>query len=1158
MWSRRLFGGVVFAALSACGGGDSTPPVVVDAVTVSPSSLNMAPGQSVTMTATALDNTGAPISGRTAAWTTANSAIATVSATGAVTAVADGVTSITATINGRAGSAAVIVRTPVVSVAVTPATGQLTVGGAPLQLSAVPRDPAGGALTGRTVQWSSANPTIASVSSTGIVTALAAGTASILATSEGVSGTATITVAPDPCTVVRPIAVGETISNSLSANDCRIVDSTAVQRYEFVVTEPTKIEITMNSSAFDAYLFLTNASFAVIAEDDDGGVGVNARILRTIPAGRYFVVANAYDATRFGAYQLTVRTAPAACVIGRPVAISSTTDAVLSSANSCRQNDESFEDRYEVVLGAKSTLTMNLTSTAFDPVLIVMDASERVVVQDDDSGAGLNASLEVQLEAGRYTVLARGYPGETGAYRLAIAPAVNPCAVTRSIGIGQSIGSTFAVTDCALSEGGGPNRYFQRFAFSLPNTTAMQFDMVSSAVDPYLVLQNGVTEEILAENDDASVSTRNARISINLPPGQYIINTTTYNLAEIGFYQLTATGITTAGSVNVTVSPTSLSMQPGQTQQATSNVTGTANSTVNWQSSAPNVASVSSTGFIRALTPGTAVITATAQADPSRSASITVTVGQSDGTTNLDIAAMYLVQSVQQLDGRVPLVADRAAVARVFVRGSRAGLAAATVRVRIVQNASVIGTFTGTATPTLAVDEACCSANISIPLSLIRPGISVLADVDPTNTVTESNENDNAFPLSGTPQALNVVAVPPFNVRFVPVQQNRNGPLGVAQASILGVFQSAWPLSAINATVRTPLVIDYVIGSQNFDDWIRLVRDVEIARQTEGSTSFYYGLVRTRGTSGVLGLANGIPARTAIGVDEGSDFGPTESRLTFAHEMGHTLGLRHAPCGGAAGPDPAYPFADGRTGVYGMDTFNGNVIKLPNATDLMTYCPNQWVSAYNYRKVLDFRQANPNGAGVRAPTDVLMISGSVSRSSVALDPVFSVTAPAVANDETGRMIVEGFDDSDRRLFSYRFSPYAVSDAAADAEAFVVAVPVVAAVQARVARITVREMSGARGNSRVGSPANARTSQSPAADVSVVRAGGGRATMTWSSVQHPAVMVRDRATGEVLALLRNGSTDLAQFGARREIDVLLSHGIGSTSVIINPSTGAIRQ
>ena len=48
------------------------------------------------------------------------------------------------------------------------------------------------------------------------------------------------------------------------------------------------------------------------------------------------------------------------------------------------------------------------------------------------------------------------------------------------------------------------------------------------------------------------------------------------------------------------------------------------------------------------------------------------------------------------------------------------------------------------------------------------------------------------------------------------------------------------------------------------------MRDVEIVRQTEGGAHYYYGLLRTRGTSGVLGLANGIPARTAIGVDEGS------------------------------------------------------------------------------------------------------------------------------------------------------------------------------------------------------------------------------------------------------------------------------------------------
>jgi len=49
-------------------------------------------------------------------------------------------------------------------------------------------------LTGRVVGWASSNPAIATVSATGLVTGVAAGAATITATSEGKSGTAAITV----------------------------------------------------------------------------------------------------------------------------------------------------------------------------------------------------------------------------------------------------------------------------------------------------------------------------------------------------------------------------------------------------------------------------------------------------------------------------------------------------------------------------------------------------------------------------------------------------------------------------------------------------------------------------------------------------------------------------------------------------------------------------------------------------------------------------------------------------------------------------------------------------------------------------------------------------------------------------------------------------
>jgi hypothetical protein len=80
-------------------------------------------------------------------------------------------------------------------VAVTPASVSLAVGGTQ-QLTAAPKDASGNVLAGRAVTWASSAPGVASVSGAGLVTAVAAGTATITATSDGKSGTAAVTVNP--------------------------------------------------------------------------------------------------------------------------------------------------------------------------------------------------------------------------------------------------------------------------------------------------------------------------------------------------------------------------------------------------------------------------------------------------------------------------------------------------------------------------------------------------------------------------------------------------------------------------------------------------------------------------------------------------------------------------------------------------------------------------------------------------------------------------------------------------------------------------------------------------------------------------------------------------------------------------------------------------
>ncbi|PYP77701.1 MAG: hypothetical protein DMD25_08530, partial [Gemmatimonadetes bacterium] len=189
--------------------------VPVAAVVVSPATAALPVGGTVQLTVTLSDANDNTLTGRPVAWSTSAPTVATVSRSGLVTGKAAGSATITATSEGKTGSAAVTVTlVPVASVVVSPATLTLPVGSA-AQLIVTLKDASGRTLTGRPVAWTSSAPTVATVSPSGLVTANVVGAATLTATSEGRSGTSALTVlapsssgsVPDP--TLLPVASGQ-------------------------------------------------------------------------------------------------------------------------------------------------------------------------------------------------------------------------------------------------------------------------------------------------------------------------------------------------------------------------------------------------------------------------------------------------------------------------------------------------------------------------------------------------------------------------------------------------------------------------------------------------------------------------------------------------------------------------------------------------------------------------------------------------------------------------------------------------------------------------------------------------------------------------------------------------------------------------------------
>ena len=169
-------------------------PVPVQTVVVTPASRSLYIGQTVQLTAGARDSAGNGLTGRPVTWSTSAPTVAVVSTQGNVVAVAQGTALISATVEGKVGTATITVsQVPVQTVSVTPATGTLLVGQT-VALAASARDSAGNALTGRPVAWSTSAASVATVSAQGVVTAVALGTVMITATVEGKPGSAALEV----------------------------------------------------------------------------------------------------------------------------------------------------------------------------------------------------------------------------------------------------------------------------------------------------------------------------------------------------------------------------------------------------------------------------------------------------------------------------------------------------------------------------------------------------------------------------------------------------------------------------------------------------------------------------------------------------------------------------------------------------------------------------------------------------------------------------------------------------------------------------------------------------------------------------------------------------------------------------------------------------
>jgi hypothetical protein len=344
-----------------------------------------------------------------------------------------------------------------------------------------------------------------------------------------------------------------------------------------------------------------------------------------------------------------------------------------------------------------------------------------------------------------------------------------------------------------------------------------------------------------------------------------------------------------------------------------------------------------------------------------------------------------------------------------------------------------------------------------LPSNYTNGYVVLRAEVNPaTNWGTRIPEPDY-FNNASNFLSISFERVPPVEIKLYRVglgsNSNRVYPNQYHLDKIVDWLRSAYPLSTLNVKYRT---MDYR-GRRRVPKCYQVNNQLTSLRQLEGllfSDIRYYGVIDDEGRGRRGACASGVVASGWAGSDsEKWDYDGTYADWLAGHELGHTYGRDHTVCRGDeakkenGGADPNYPSThvqgrispvlDGNGAIYGFNIGTTDIYT-PDWKDVMTYCPNRWISDYTYHKLMDYFQDNLGDAAASTRvlqttqhrTDRLLVFGSIDllNHEVELQPLF-VLSDAVEQQERvpGDYAIVLRDTNGNRLANYPFTPREVTD-----------------------------------------------------------------------------------------------------------------------------------
>lgn len=480
-----------------------------------------------------------------------------------------------------------------------------------------------------------------------------------------------------------------------------------------------------------------------------------------------------------------------------------------------------------------------------------------------------------------------------------------------------------------------------------------------------------------------------------------------------------------------------------------------------------------------------------------------------------ELPAAYLVQAVQSRSFPVPLVAGEPALLRVFATATKETDARIPpVRATFYLGGDEVHTVTipaKSATIPTQVDESslALSSDAEIPGSVLVPGLEMVIEIDPDNTLDPNLLVEKRIPATGR-ASIDTNDMPLLDLTVIPLLWQSDPDSSVldltenmtAGHSLFTDTHMLLPVEDMDVTVHANVL-------NSTDDIYQLLRDVTALRVVEGGTGHWMGIMpNARGAAGVAHAGGGW---TTVAKPRAS---------TVAHELGHNMSLLHAPCGSPSLVDGRYPHRDGSIGSWGFD-FRSEELVPPSRKDLLSYCPPRWIGGYHFSRALRYRlevEGFQQDAAPAPPARSLLLWGGADADGVpSLEPAFVVDAPPGLPPYGADYRLVGSDADGVELFALNFDIPEVAHGGGSSS-FAFTLPVESTWENALASVT---LTGPGGSVALNADSNA-----------------------------PMAILRDPRTGQVRGILRDlprspqaaMAAARAAAGAGQDLEVLFSRGI----------------